>query len=52
MEIGVLFWVIYVIAVLAWGAYYWERVPWWGSAVVTMILFFLLGWKVFGFVVK
>ena len=55
MSIGLLFWVIFVIALVfgAWGRtangqVYWSNYNGWVYAV----LLFLLGWRVFGFVIQ
>ena len=55
MSIGLLFWVIFVIALIfgAWGrtpsgSPYWANYNSW----VFVVLLFLLGWRVFGFVIQ
>jgi hypothetical protein len=55
MSIGLLFWVLFVIAIVfgAWGRTvngqaYWANYNGW----VFVVLLFLLGWRVFGFVVQ
>lgn len=49
MPIGLLFWILMILAVLAWiGAIFWPVVPVWSSTVVVFVLLALLGWKVFG----
>lgn len=51
MSIGLIFWVLMLLSLLGWG---WGR-PWnapgygWGMNLLTYVLLFLLGWKVFGF---
>lgn len=47
MPIGLLFWVLYVLAVIL-SVYWYGFVP----GLVIFILIFLLGWKTFGFVVQ
>jgi len=53
-----LFWVLYVVWFIFGG---WvglnlpagpERPRYWGTSLFLLVLIFLLGWKVFGFVVK
>jgi hypothetical protein len=55
MSIGLLFWVLFVIAIVfgAWGRTvngqaYWANYNGW----VFVVLLFLLGWRVFGFVIQ
>lgn len=53
MSIGLLFWVLFVVSVV-FGVYrHWpnDRVAL-GGQVLWLVLFFLLGWKTFGFVVQ
>jgi hypothetical protein len=53
MEIGVLFWVIFIIAFLIGGIVYTGRWPVvWAPNLLVAILIGLLGWRVFGAVVK
>ena len=55
MSIGLIFWVIMVISVVFWG---WGRTPggapYWPTynAWIIFVLLFLLGWRVFGFVIQ
>ena len=58
MSLGMLFWVLYVVWFIFGG---WvglnlpagpERPRYWGTSLFLLVLIFLLGWKVFGFVVK
>ncbi len=49
MPLAILFWVIFVVAVLL---HFWVGRPSWSNGVLFMILFFILGWKVFGFIVQ
>jgi hypothetical protein len=56
MSIGLLFWVIMVIWFVSWAASTWGAgsYPWaiHASTLLFFILMFLLGWKVFGFVIQ
>lgn len=54
MKIGTIFWMLMILwllcilgAALQWGPYFGV-----GGSVLTFVLFFLLGWKVFGFIVQ
>lgn len=53
MSIGFLFWLLMVLSLFGWG---WGR-PWsaggwgWAGNFILYICIFLLGWKVFGFVI-
>jgi hypothetical protein len=56
MGIGLAFWVIFLVAIIFFGAliggvFYG---PHWGEAsnIVVMVLIFLLGWRVFGFMIR
>jgi len=53
MDIGLLFWIIMVVALLFGG---WSlrsgTGPVWGNSLLTWVLFFLVGWKIFGFVIR
>ncbi len=49
MPLGILFWVIFVVAILL---HFWGSRPSWSSDVITMVLMFILAWKVFGFIVQ
>ncbi len=46
MPMGILFWVVFVIAFLFGMG--WITAPVWGSSLVLFVLLGLLGWKVFG----
>jgi len=54
MSKGLVFWLIMILVLFFWG---WSR-PWtgdrWaaGMSLITFALFFLLGWQVFGFVIR
>lgn len=52
MPIGILFWVIFVLAVLCCGGVAKFGWPNWSGSLVIMILLALLGWRVFGPVVQ
>jgi hypothetical protein len=56
MPLNILFWVIYLIALLvAWWGYYEAGKPWFrpfGSAIALWLLVGILGWKVFGAAVR
>lgn len=57
MEMKAFFWVIFIIWVLFGGYVGWaiepaNRVRWIGTNILLLILVFLLGWKVFGFIVN
>lgn len=58
MPIGLLFWVIFVVWILFTGYVAWgdpANRPHWGvlgGNLIVLILLFLLGWQVFGFVVQ
>jgi len=53
MSIGFIFWLLMILSLIFWG---WSR-PWEGDrqiggmTLLVFILFFLLGWKVFGFAI-
>ena len=56
MSIGLLFWVLMVLWFFSWATYTWGGPNYtWGLHASTLLFFalmFLLGWKVFGFVVQ
>lgn len=54
MSIGLLFWIVYVISFFFGGFTVYTPGNWkpFGSFGVVMLLIFLLGWKVFGFVIQ
>jgi hypothetical protein len=57
MPIGILFWVVYVVAILfgLWSNYEANQPLWYRRAGAYLVLWFLvgvLGWRVFGSVVK
>jgi len=54
MTIGLLFWVLYVVALVftGWGAYTAKAAPnAWGGSLLFFVLVGLLGWQTFGPVV-
>lgn len=56
MSIGFLFWLIMVVSLLFglwsnWPANK-DQFPQFGGRMLEYVLFFLLGWKVFGFVIQ
>lgn len=53
MSIGLLFWILMVIWFAFWLMGRWSPQPWAPviNDVFLFVLFFLLGWKVFGFVI-
>jgi hypothetical protein len=56
MDIGFIFWLIMLLWILFWafgnftpsGQPYWDRGGW----LVGFLLFFLVGWRVFGFIIR
>jgi hypothetical protein len=56
MSIGLLFWVIMVIWVIFFGAWRFQGQSWpWAphaNTILFFILFFLLGWRTFGFIIQ
>lgn len=58
MPAGMIFWMLMILLFLGWlwGGYTWRNEPWvrgWGAGgVILFILLFLVGWKLFGFVVQ
>lgn len=48
MKIGPLFWLLMILAVLAWVGAFWFPHVGIGVPVLTFILLGLLGWQVFG----
>ena len=57
MSTGLLFWLLWVLAVLfgAWGIYPTPNRPAFvpfGGALLLFVLLFLLGWRVFGFILQ
>lgn len=57
MKIGVIFWLLWIIWAI-FGVYSgWtlagpDRGRYYGGNILLLVLFFLIGWKVFGFVVS
>jgi hypothetical protein len=54
MDMGLLFWIIMILCILTYiGGWAGWQGPWvYGSSVITLVLFGLLGWKVFGPILK
>jgi len=56
MTIGMLYWLLWLIWLIfgGWAGYNQpaERRWLWGGNLLLLILLFLIGWKVFGFVIK
>ncbi len=56
MSIGFLFWLLFVLYIIFGG--YWgfnrvtDRPGWFGGYGFTLVLIFLLGWRVFGFPIQ
>ena len=53
MDMSVLYWVVFVVG-FALSSYFYRNNGWpfWGFPLLYIVLFFLLGWKVFGFIIK
>lgn len=51
MPIGMVFWMIFILWFLLWGWGNWYGGPAWGHWFMIAAMFFLLGWKDFGFVI-
>lgn len=52
MTLGLLFCVIFLISVFAYGAFNWPLNRSTGAGLIVFVLLFLLGWAVFGFVIR
>lgn len=56
MSIGFLFWLLMILWVIFWGWRGWSGPPEQrylvGGGLLVFALFFLLGWRVFGFVIQ
>jgi hypothetical protein len=57
MTIGLLYWMLWIIWAIfgfynGWSGEPGNRRSVWGSNALLLILFFLIGWKIFGFVIK
>jgi hypothetical protein len=57
MKIGLLYWILWVLWFVfgAWSGYSMEpttRRNFWGGSILLLVLLFLLGWQVFGFVIE
>jgi hypothetical protein len=51
MDIGLLFWILMILWIVStFGTWYQPSVGYWsyGSSLFQLVLFFLLGWQVFG----
>jgi len=51
MTLGILFWVLYIIATL-FGGWYWRAQPWLQGVGVGWILIGILGWATFGAAIR
>lgn len=51
MTLGLLFWVLYVISIAV-GGWYWRAQPWFPFGGIFWVLVGILGWAVFGPVVR
>lgn len=57
MDIGFIFWLLMLLAIVFWCGGNWGPEPYRGNAMRfnglwLFILLFLLGWKVFGFIIR
>ena len=56
MSIGFIFWLIMLLCIISWVAHTWGGPPFLWTNYVYFLLFFvllfLLGWKVFGFIIQ
>jgi len=57
MELKTIFWVLWLLwaifgAYSGWAMTGADRGRWYGNNLLLLVLFFLIGWKVFGFVVQ
>ena len=56
MSIGLIFWVIMLLWIVSWAATRWgpNQYPWaiHASSLLFFVLLFLLGWRVFGFMIQ
>ncbi len=50
MDIGLLFWILMILWIVSVAGTYFRTEPYWayGSNLFQLVLFFLLGWQVFG----
>jgi hypothetical protein len=50
MDIGLLFWILMILWMISSLGGYFRTEPYWGygTSVFQLVLFFLLGWQVFG----
>lgn len=51
MSLGILFWVLYIIATL-FGGWYWRAQPWLQGIGISWFLIGILGWQVFGAAIR
>jgi hypothetical protein len=51
MDIGLAFWVVYIVAVIVYGVLNWPLSRASSSTFVFFVLIFLLGWHDFGFII-
>lgn len=50
MTLGLLYWIVYLVALIFGFAFADRSRPYWyGGSLVTAILFFIIGWRLFGF---
>lgn len=55
MPLGTVFWIIMLLAfIFYWWGYWGGKPPYWpmGTGLFVFVLLFLLGWKVFGFMIR
>lgn len=57
MTIGMIYWLLWIIWAIfgfytGWSGEPGNRRAVWGGNILLLVLFFLIGWKIFGFVIK
>jgi hypothetical protein len=52
MDKGLLFWIVFVVGFIAYGVFNWPFSRGTGAGLIVWVLLFLLGWGVYGFVVR